>query len=151
MREVSIMKKSFFVVLLVAVLVVCLSGAVASYAEDALPDIEAEGSFYDDGTPEVYVTLVNNSGWTFRGIWMRPSSNTLWQARDRFVSDGRSMTLGNGQNVLLCPNSASRHGVRYWDIRIDYGKGKKKEIRNIDVFNVDEIDIGPNFRVSYQR
>ena len=83
---------------------------------------------------------------------MGPSSNTKWLPRDKFITgNGSDLTLRNGQNVTLRPNSASRHGVRYWDIRIDYGKGKKKEISNIDVFNVDEIDIGPNFRVSYQR
>ncbi len=146
------MKKSFLAVMLVVVLTVCLAGVVASYAEYDSSDEGEAGSFYDDGTPEVYITVVNNSGWTFSGIWMRPSSNNLWQARDRFiVSDGRNMTLGNGEYVTLCPNSASRHGVRFWDIRVDYGKGKRREIRNIDVFNVDEIDIGRNFRVSYQR
>ena len=124
-----------------------VTGAV--YAEDI--DFEAEGAFHDDGTPEVYVTLVNNSGWNIWGIWMRPASNTMWQARDRFSSNGRNMSLGNGQSITLMPNSASRHGVRFWDIRLDYGKGKRKIISNIDVFNVDEIDIGRNFRVEFQR
>lgn len=46
----------------------------------------------------------------------------------------------NGQNITLMPSSASRHGVRFWDIRIDYGQGRNKVISNVDVYNVDEID-----------
>ena len=154
------MKRKVVVLLMsVMVLAVFIFGAVAAGAnDDILDDINSAndgvsegGAFHDDGTPEVYITVLNNSGWNFFGIWMRPSSNTVWQARDRFVSNGRNTTLGNGQSITLMPSSASRHGVRFWDIRIDYGKGKRKIISNIDVFNTDEIDIGRNFRVNFQR
>ena len=145
----------FLLSVMACVMLLCSVVTGVAHADDIDFDVDDSvregGAFHDDGTPEVYITLVNNSGWNLRGIWMRPSSNTMWQARDRFVSNGRNMSLANGQSVTLMPNSASRHGVRFWDIRLDYGQGKKKIISNIDAYNVDEIDIGRNFRVEFQR
>ena len=149
MRRKSALLLAFMMVLCVVLL--CAVTLAAAKDEETFDDMEAEGSVYDPGEPEVYITLVNNSGRTFTGIWMGPSSNTKWLARDRFIVGDDYLMLRSGESVVLRPSSASRHGVRYWDIRVDYGRGRKKEIFNIDLYNVDVVELDRNFRVEFQR
>ena len=105
-----------------------------------------------ENTHEVKLRLVNNSGWLFKEISICPSSNTKWLENDIVTTyGGRKATLRNGQYMDIYPKIANRNEIRYWNIKIDYGKGGQKEFHDVDLFDFSRMEIGRNFNVGFQR
>ncbi|MBQ4432001.1 MAG: hypothetical protein II877_10910 [Synergistaceae bacterium] len=127
------MKKSFTVFLLLFV------AAVLFYAPEP-------------ASADIYFTLSNESGRTFKEIWVGPSSNEKWLERDRFENrDGSITSLRSGYHVELWPNMNGRQDVRYWDIKVVTPDGRKHEYHNIDMYIVNHIEIDRSYEAHYSR
>lgn len=121
------MKKKLGVLVLLAVVIMAASPAY-SYRE---------------------IQIMNETGWPWYEIWVGPSSNTKWLDRDRCF---RGYTLRSGMITTLQLGSAGRENVRYWDIRIDYYNGKRKEFHDIDMYSgFDLIVVNRYWRMEFQR
>ena len=54
---------------------------------------------------DIFFQLSNESGKTFKEIWVGPSSNRKWLPRDRFENnDGTPLRLRSGYHMNLWPN-----------------------------------------------
>ena len=95
-------KKVFALLLLVAVVI----SAIPAYANFDLQ-------------------LANSTGRTIREIWFGPSSNTKWLERDKVIRDGAP--LRSGRYTTIDVSTSGRENVRYWDLRVDFAGGGKKE------------------------
>lgn len=82
--------------------------------------------------------LSNESGWTFRNVWLSPSGNKKWQTRDKLkmnpLKSGWHTTIINFHN-------GSRSNIRYWDLRVDLTNGEKHEWHRLDLLEISKIEI----------
>ena len=95
--------------------------------------------------------LANSSGRTIREIWVGPSSNTKWLERDKVIRGGSPLRSGRYTTIEL--SSVGRSDVRYWDLRVDFVGGGKKEWHEIDMWadNVYQIEITRSLQLRFQR
>ena len=101
---------------------------------------------------DIVFELVNNSGRTFREIWVGPSSNSKWLNRDKFVNRNGSPTrLASGRSLTLWPNMSGREDVRYWDIKVYTNDGKKHEWHDIDLVKYYQVEIDRRYTAHFSR
>ena len=113
------------------------------------PSLDAEKI---SGNHEVKIRLVNHSGWLLKSIWICPSSNSNWIESDAVKTyGGRKATIRNGQYLDIYPAYKNRNEIRYWNIRINYGKNGQKEFYDVDLFDFSRMEVGRNFSVNFQR
>lgn len=121
----NISKKKFFIALLLAVILT--SSAFAEMAQN--------------------FKLVNNSGRTFRRVWVGPSSNRRWSDADKVNMN----PLKSGWHTTINFHNHKRRNVRYWDLRVDLTNGKKWEWHDLDLFEIYEIEIDSYGTAHYSR
>ena len=120
-------KKVFALLLLVAVVI----SAIPAYANFDLQ-------------------LANSTGRTIREIWFGPSDNSKWLERDKVIRGGSP--LRSGRYTTIDVSTAGRENVRYWDLRVDFSGGGKKEWHNIDMWSdIYQIEITRSLQLRYQR
>ena len=96
---------------------------------------------------ESTLQLLNNSGRTISEIWIGPSSNPKWTIRDKVIKDGSP--LGSGKRIII---DLGTGGGRYWDLRVDFAGGGKKEWHEIDMWSdIYQIEITRSLQLRYQR
>lgn len=101
---------------------------------------------------DIFFQLSNESGKTFKEIWVGPSSNRKWLPRDRFENnDGTPLRLRSGYHMNLWPNMVGRQDIRYWDIRVITTDGRKHEWHDIDMYNVNHVEIDRSYTAHYSR
>ena len=106
----------------------------------------------EPASADIVFQLVNNSGKTFKKIWVGPSSNGIWVDRDRFRNkDGYSTSLRSGYHMDLYPNMSGRSDVQFWDIKVVTTDGKKYEWHNIDLFNIYQVEIDRKYTAHFSR
>ena len=101
---------------------------------------------------DILFQLSNNSGKTFKEIWVGPASNGKWLPRDLFVDDdGNPLRLRSGYYITLTPNMFGRQDIRKWDIRVVTTDGRKHECHNIDMYTVNHIEVDRSYRWHFSR
>ena len=94
--------------------------------------------------------LANSSGRSIREIWFGPSSNTKWLERDKVIRGGSA--LRSGRYTTIDVSTSGRENVRYWDLRVDFVGGGKKEWHEIDMYSdIYQIEITRSLNLRYQR
>lgn len=99
--------------------------------------------------------LVNNSGSTFRNIWLSASGKPNWTDREKIKLPNRILKDGESMEVNL-PNQAtvsylSKHKNRYCDIQVELPNGQRKQWLKIDFEGVYKIEINKkngNFNIT---
>ena len=89
--------------------------------------------------------LVNNSGSTFRNIWLSASGKPNWTDREKIKLPNRTLKDGESIEVKL-PNQEtvsylSKRKNRYCDFRVELPNGQFRQWLKIDFENVYKIEI----------
>ena len=95
--------------------------------------------------------LANTTGKTIREIWLGPSGrHYCFGGMDRMIRWGPP--LRSGRYATISVDLKGRENERYWDLRVDFAEGGKKEWHKIDMWSgIRQIEITQSLQLRYQR
>ena len=94
--------------------------------------------------------LANSTGRTIREIWFGPSGKCFVWGRERIIRYGPP--LRSGRYTTISVDLKGRENVRYWDLRVDFAGGGKKEWHEIDMWSdIRQLEITQSLQLRYQR
>ena len=101
----------------------------------------------DNRGPVLEFQLLNNSGKTIREVWLIPSGSNYFTAlRKLFIRGGNPLRSGRYMTISVDLNP------RYWDMRVDFRGGGKKEWHEIDMWSgIRQLEITQSLQLRYQR
>ena len=89
--------------------------------------------------------LVNNSGYTFRNVWLSASGKINWTDREKIKLPNRIFKSGESMKVIIPTHESvsylSKRKIRYCDIRVELINGKFWQWLKNDLSGVDKITI----------
>ena len=91
--------------------------------------------------------LLNNTGKVIREIWFIPSGSNYFTAlRKLFIRGGPPLRSGRYMTISV------DHNPRYWDMRVDFVGGGKKEWHGIDMWSgIRQIEITSDMKLRFHR
>ncbi len=96
--------------------------------------------------------LSNESGWTFKNVYLTPTQNLEW---DRSTDRVRMSPLKSGYHVKISEYfksaSKARRNCKYWNLRVEYGKGQIKVWSELDLTDMLKIEIDRNWVAHFIR
>ncbi len=93
-------------------------------------------------------TLHNNSGYTFKEVWVSPHNNSEWHASTDRVNM-RPLRSGYYTKITFNNVSRARRNERYWDLRVYYAD-TWHEWRNIRFSAITDIWVDRNFYARWE-
>ena len=95
-------------------------------------------------------TIYNESGWTFKQIWVSPHGASKWNGNTDRVN---VRPLRSGYNIRIDTSNSRRMrnntGTRKWDIRVYYGDDSWHQWRDIDLSRITQFWVDSDFDATW--